>query len=602
MSYFWNIYARALGLLSAQKKLAWRLSLANIALASAMFVEPILFGKIIDELSKMSNQTEGAVWQSIQPILLLWIGLGLFTILCSTLIALFSDRLAHSRRHAVMNDFVAHVLHLPMSQLSRTHSGKLMKVMTQGTDALWSLWLSFFREQLATFVSLIVLLPLAFFINWQLATILLVLCFFFVLLTHLILKKTQTLQQQIENHHTDLATQASDTLRNIALVQSFTRIDAEAKSLSQISQRVLQAQFPILNWWAVVTVMTRSATSISILSIILLGIWLYSHSLVSVGEIVTFVAFAGLVIARLDQSVAFINRLASEAPRLKDFFDVLDTTPDVKDEAGAIDPGRFLGAVEFKNVHFSYNSNSSAVNNLSFCLQPGQTLALVGASGAGKSTALSLLYRAFDRRSGSITIDGVDIQRIQLKALRENIGVVFQEPFLFNRSIAENLRIGSPDATDQALHDAAASAQALDFILSQPSGFDTLIGEHGRTLSGGERQRLSLARVFLKNAPILILDEATSALDTPTETSLLKALEAVTQTRTTLVIAHRLSTIRNADVILVMENGHAVESGHFEELMSRNSRFTEMMQQQYGIPNHLSVQTSNPKNNEQLHT
>jgi len=600
MIYFWEIYARALGLLGEQKTLAWRLSLGNIGLACALFFEPILFGKIIDELSKITAQTDGSIWESLKPLLSLWIGFGLFTIVCSTLIALFSDRLAHGRRHAVMNEYVAHVLHLPMSQLSKTHSGKLMKVMTQGTDALWSLWLSFFREQLVGFFSLAVLMPIAFFINWQLASILMALGVFFVLLSYSILRKTQKLQQQIENHHSEMATQVSDTLSNIALVQSFTRIDAEAKSLRKISQRVLQAQFPILNWWAVVTVMTRCATSISILSIILLGIWLYSHSLVSVGEIVTFVAFAGLVITRLDQAVSFINRLSTEAPRLKDFFDVLDTSPNVKDEPNAIDPGRLIGLVEFKNVSFSYNSKISAVNNLSFRLDPGQSLALVGASGAGKSTALSLLYRAYDRQSGLITIDGHDIQHLQLKALRENIGVVYQEPFLFNRSIAENLRIGSPNATDKDLHEAASHAQALDFIMSQPSGFDTIIGEHGRTLSGGEKQRLSLARVFLKKAPILILDEATSALDTPTETSLLKALEAVKQTRTTLVIAHRLSTIRNADVIVVMENGKAVESGNFEELMSLNSRFAVMMQQQYGVPNKLNESTLD-QNNEQLH-
>ena len=600
MIYFWKIYARALGLLGEQKTLAWRLSLGNIGLACALFFEPILFGKIIDELSKITAQTDGSIWESVKPLLSLWIGFGLFTIVCSTLIALFSDRLAHGRRHAVMNEYVAHVLHLPMSQLSKTHSGKLMKVMTQGTDALWSLWLSFFREQLVGFFSLAVLMPIAFLINWQLACILMALAVFFVLISYSILRKTQKLQQQIENHHSEMATQVSDTLSNIALVQSFTRIDAEAKSLRKISQRVLQAQFPILNWWAVVTVMTRCATSISILSIILLGIWLYSHSLVSVGEIVTFVAFAGLVITRLDQAVSFINRLSTEAPRLKDFFDVLDTSPNVKDEPNAIDPGRLIGLVEFKNVNFSYNSKISAVNNLSFRLDPGQTLALVGASGAGKSTALSLLYRAYDRQSGLITIDGHDIQHLQLKALRENIGVVYQEPFLFNRSIAENLRIGSPNATDKDLHEASSHAQALDFIMSQPSGFDTIIGEHGRTLSGGEKQRLSLARVFLKKAPILILDEATSALDTPTETSLLKALEAVKQTRTTLVIAHRLSTIRNADVIVVMENGKAVESGNFEELMSLNSRFAVMMQQQYGVPNKLNESTLD-QNNEQLH-
>jgi ATP-binding cassette subfamily B protein len=224
---------------------------------------------------------------------------------------------------------------------------------------------------------------------------------------------------------------------------------------------------------------------------------------------------------------------------------------------------------------------------LSFTIQPGQTLALVGASGAGKSTALSLLYRAFDPQSGSITIDGTDIRQFQLTALRRNIGVVFQEPLLFNRTIADNLRIGAPNASDEDLRAACADAQALEFIEQQPDGFNTIIGERGRTLSGGERQRLSIARALLKDAPILILDEATSALDTPTEASLLSALAAVTQTRSTLVIAHRLSTIRQADHILVMDAGKVIESGSFDNLYQQDGRFTKIMQQQYGLMPHI---------------
>ena len=366
-------------------------------------------------------------------------------------------------------------------------------------------------------------------------------------------------------------------------MQSFARIQIEMKSLQQISQRVLGAQFPVLSWWAVVTVLTRSATTISILCIIVLGVWLYTQSLITIGEIVTFVAFAGIIIARLDQVVAFANKLAGDAPRLREFFEVLDMAPDIKDRPDAINPGRCVGLVEFHGVSFSYHAPHRAVDDLSFAIQPGQTIALVGASGAGKSTALSLLYRAFDPQSGFITIDGVDIRQFQLTALRRNIGVVFQEPLLFNRSIADNLRIGSPEASNEALREACDKAQALDFIKQQPDGFNTIIGERGRTLSGGERQRLSIARVLLKDAPILILDEATSALDTPTEASLLSALEAVMQTRSTLVIAHRLSTIRQADHILVMDAGKVIESGSFTALYQQGGRFTEIMQQQYGL-------------------
>jgi ATP-binding cassette, subfamily B, beta-glucan exporter len=578
-----HLYSSALDLLGSDRRLGWALACANLALACTLFAEPILFGRVIDALSRAPSATSSATWAAVWPLLLVWIGFGLFTIACSTAVALFSDRLAHRRRHAVLGSYVEHVLHLPLAQVTKTHSGRLMKIMLQGTDTLWWLWLSFFREHLAAIVSLFILVPVALYINWRLALVLIALCLVFGFLTHFILRKTQALQQQIEGHHSDLAELTSDTLSNIALVQSFARIQIEMKSLQQISQRVLGAQFPVLSWWAVVTVLTRSATTISILCIIVLGVWLYTQSLITIGEIVTFVAFAGIIIARLEQVVAFANKLASDAPRLREFFEILDTAPEIKDRPDAIDPGRCTGLVEFHGVSFSYNPQHTAVNNLSFAIQPGQTIALVGPSGAGKSTALSLLYRAFDPQSGFITIDGVDIRQFQLTALRRNIGVVFQEPLLFNRSIADNLRIGSPEASDEALREACVKAQALDFIEQQPDGFNTIIGERGRTLSGGERQRLSIARVLLKDASILILDEATSALDTPTEASLLSALEAVTQTRSTLVIAHRLSTIRQADHILVMDAGRVIESGSFAALYQQGGMFTNIMQQQYGL-------------------
>ena len=582
-----HLYSRALDLLGPDRRLGWVLAFANVALACALFAEPILFGRVIDALSLAPRSAASATWLMVWPLLLAWIGFGLFTIACSTAVALFSDRLAHRRRHAVLSSYVEHVLHLPLAQQSKTHSGRLMKIMLQGTDALWWLWLSFFRDHLAAIVSLIILVPVALYLNWRLACVLIVLCLMFGFLTHFILRKTQTLQHQIEGHHSDMAELTADTLSNIALVQSFARIQIEMQSLQQISQRVLGAQFPVLSWWALVTVLTRSATTISILCIIVLGAWLYTHSLITIGEIVTFVAFAGIIIARLDQVVAFVNKLAGDAPRLREFFEVLDTAPDIKDCPDAIDPGRCLGLVEFHGVCFSYHAPHRAVDNLSFTIQPGQTLALVGASGAGKSTALSLLYRAFDPQSGSITIDGTDIRQFQLTALRRNIGVVFQEPLLFNRTIADNLRIGAPNASDEDLRAACADAQALEFIEQQPDGFNTIIGERGRTLSGGERQRLSIARALLKDAPILILDEATSALDTPTEASLLSALAAVTQTRSTLVIAHRLSTIRQADHILVMDAGKVIESGSFDSLYQQGGRFTEIMQQQYGLMPHI---------------
>ena len=437
------------------------------------------------------------------------------------------------------------------------------------------------RKPWVLLTALIVLVPIALYINWRLALVLIILCIVFVWLTHFILRKTQTLQQQVEGHHSDLAEQASDTLGNIALVQSFARIEHEVSALKDISQRVLGAQMPVLSWWALVNVLTRSATTLSILCIVALGAWLFTKGQTSVGAIVTFISFSGMVIMRLEQIVGFVHRLAMEAPRLQEFFHVLDTEPSIHDSPHAIDLGRARGAIAFENVTFAYDKKNPAVKGLSFTLKPGTTIALVGASGAGKSTALSLLYRAFDPQSGRITVDGHDIRDLQLAALRSNIGVVFQEALLFNRSIADNLKVGLPEATDAQLRQACANAQALDFIEQHPQGFDTKIGERGRALSGGERQRLSIARVLLKNPPVLILDEATSALDSATETKLLQALDAVTKDRSTLVIAHRLATIRKADKILVMDHGTIVEAGSFDELYAQGGRFTQLVKEQF---------------------
>lgn len=575
------LYRRVLRQLGPDQRTGWGLAFTNVCLAIALFAEPILFGRVIDTLSKSTAESTAQLWDRVVPLLLAWAGFGLFTITAGALIALLSDRLAHRRRHAVLADYFEHVLHLPLSQHSRTHTGRAMKVMLQGTDTLWWLWLSFFRDNLAALVSLIVLIPVALYVNWHLAWVLIVLCVIFALLTHFILTRTQALQQQVESHHSDLAERASDTLGNVALVQSFARVQHEVDSLKGISQRVLSAQLPVLSWWAVMTMLTRTATTLTILCIVVLGAWLFTLNLITVGEIVTFIAFAGLIIGKLEQVVSFINKLAMDAPKLRDFFEVLDTNPLIQDSADAIDPGRLHGKIAFENVSFSYDGKRTAIDKLSVIIQPGQTIALVGASGAGKTTALSLLYRAFDPQTGVIAVDGQDIRHYQLAALRRNIGVVFQEPLLFNRSIAENLRIGSPQATDAQLLEACARAQALDFIERQPQGLETNIGERGRALSGGERQRLSIARVILKDPPILILDEATSALDGTTELKLMQALEEVTRNRTTLVIAHRLSTIRHADMILVMEGGRVIETGSFDALYAQHGRFTEIVNAQF---------------------
>ncbi len=577
-----RLYARVLQLLGKEAPLGWVLAGANLLLAAAQFAEPVLFGRIIDVLSgNLSTGAMAAQSQSPWPLLLAWAVFGLFTIGCSAAVALHADRLAHRQRQAVLTDYFEHVLQLPLTYHTGIHSGRLMKVMLQGTDALWRLWLGFFREHFAAILSLVVLLPLSLYLNWRLALLLFALCIVFTVLTTLVVRKTYEMQGAVEDSYSALSARASDALGNIALVQSFVRIDAEVQGLRYVADRLLAMQMPVLSWWAAVTVITRASTTITVLAIFTVGIALHERGLTSVGEIVMFVSFASMLIQKLEQVVGFINSVFMEAPRLQEFINILDAVPTVRDRPDAVDPGRLTGRVEFDNVSFSYDGKRPAIEDLSFVAEPGDTIALVGATGAGKSTAIALLHRAFDPQSGSVKIDGADIRSFTLAGLRRNIGVVFQEALLFDRTIADNLRVGKPDASDEELRLAALRAQALDFIERSEQKFDTNAGERGRMLSGGERQRLSIARALLKNPPILILDEATSALDAVTEAKVSLALDEVMKGRTTFVIAHRLSTIRHATRILVFDNGKVIESGSFDELLARRGTFAELARAQY---------------------
>jgi ATP-binding cassette, subfamily B, beta-glucan exporter len=578
---FIRLYLRVLRLLRAQAKLAITLALANIALAGAQFVEPVLLGRIVDALSGTLPDGLGAAARVLAPLIGAWVGFGLFIIFAGTLIAWFADRLAHNRRNMVLADYFEHVLQLPLAYHSGAHSGRQIKVMLTGTDTLWWLWVSFFREHFAAFVFIALLLPASLALNWRLALPLIALCIGFVALTMVVMHRAFALQSAVERHYSDLAETAADALGNVALVQSYARVELEVSGLRGMVASLLRAQMPVLSWWAVAAVLTRAGTTLTLLVILLLGTYLKLVGLASVGQIVSFMSIAALLISRLEQAVGFSNRLFLDAPKLADFFGVLDTVPAVRDRLGAIDPGRVRGLVAFKEVSFSYDGKRPAVMDLSFAAAPGEHIALVGPTGSGKSTALALLHRAFDPQSGAISIDGTDIRDFTLVGLRRNIGVVFQETLLFNRSIAENLRVGKPDASEAELREAATRAQALDFIDAKPDGLQAPIGERGRLLSGGERQRLAIARALLKDPPILILDEATSALDPLTESRVNLALDEVMKGRTTFVIAHRLATIRNATRILVFRQGRIVESGTFAELERRGGFFAELVAAQF---------------------
>lgn len=584
-----HLYMRVLRQLGPETRLASVLVAANLGLAIAQFAEPVLFGRIIDALSRAQGSDTPLRMADLAPLLAAWVGFGLFVIGAGVLVALHADRLAHRRRLAIMAHFFEHALNLPLNFHAGMHSGRLFKVMLEGAGTISALLLNFLRENCAAALSLVVLLPLSLFLNWRLAMLLLCLVGVFTVLTTVVLRYTETLQGQVQQHHNVLAERTTDALGNVPVIQSFTRIEAEVLDLRKTIDRLLAAQIPVLSWWALAAVATRAAVTLTVLSILLAGTWLYMHGQAAVGDIVTFMTLAGMLIAKLQTVVGFVNTIFLEAPKLRDFFDVLDTVPQVRNLPGSVDAGRLEGVVEFDGVGFSYPAARDqlprmAVQGLSFRAHRGETIAMVGATGSGKSTTLSLLHRVFDPQQGAIRIDGKDIRDYTLTSLRRNIGVVFQEPMLFARTIEENLRVGNPSATRAQLLEACERAQAMDLLERQPGGLNALVAERGRSLSGGERQRLSIARALLKNPPILILDEATSALDAATEVKVQAALDEVMRDRTTFVIAHRLATVRNADRILVFEDGRIVESGSFGELISLGGRFATLARAQLLAP------------------
>ena len=577
---FFNIYARVLGCLKDDKRLAIMLGVANLLVAGLQFLDPVLFGRVIGMLTQSDRMPADELWSQAAALLGIWFAVGAASIGANIATALHAERMAHRNRLAIMNRYFSHVLSLPLSFHGDIHSGRLMKVMLGGSDSLFGLWLVFFRDQLSTYVAVLVLLPITFLLNWRLASTLVVLVVLFIVLTLLVVRKTEAGQRQAEHYQNALAGTAQDALANVMVVQSFTRRSAESRLFGKIIDDVIRHQFPVLNWWAVVNVLTRGASTLAVISIVIIGTLLHLQGQATVGEIVSFMGFATLLIGRLESGVQFASKVFFQLPVLEDFFAVLDAKSSVPEKAQALELQAQAGQVEFDRVSFAYPGGPNILSDVSLTARPGTSVALVGQTGAGKSTAMNLLQRLWDPSSGSIKVDGQDLRDVSLESLRNSIGVVFQESMLFNRSIRENLRIGRPGATDEELERACRLADAHEFIIRQPQGYDTLVGERGSTLSGGQRQRLAIARALLKDPPILILDEATSALDAATEARVSRAMQTLMKGRTTFIIAHRLSTVRDADEILVFENGRVVERGNFDELLRMRGVFAALVETQ----------------------
>ncbi|WP_296743223.1 glucan export ABC transporter ATP-binding protein, partial [Mesorhizobium sp.] len=369
----------------------------------------------------------------------------------------------------------------------------------------------------------------------------------------------------------------TDSVSNVAVLQSYNRIGHETATLKRYVKDLLDAQNPVLDWWAIANALNRLSSTISMMIVLSIGAYLVTRGELRVGDVVAFIGFAGMLIARLDQMSAFSTQISEARAKLEDFYRLEDSAADAAEPDGLRELTNVTGHVRFEDVSFEFANSGHGIEDVSFEVQAGQTVAIVGPTGAGKTTLINLLQRVFTPSKGRILIDGIDTRTVTRKSLRHSIATVFQDAGLLNRSIEDNIRVGRAEATYDEIHAAANAAAAQDFILAKSGGYDTVVGERGGQLSGGERQRIAIARAVLKDAPILVLDEATSALDVETEDRVKEAIDELRRNRTTFIIAHRLTTVRDADLVVFMDKGKVVEFGGFTELSLRNGRFASLL-------------------------
>ncbi|WP_273785214.1 glucan ABC transporter ATP-binding protein/ permease [Brucella intermedia] len=563
-----KIYWRAMEYLAVEKAATITMCVASVLVALVTLAEPILFGRVIQAISDKGD---------IFSPLAMWAALGGFNIVAAVFVARGADRLAHRRRLGVMIDSYERLITMPLSWHQKRGTSNALHTLIRATDSLFTLWLEFMRQHLTTIVALATLIPVAMNMDMRMSLVLIVLGVIYVMIGQLVMRKTKDGQTAVEKHHHKLFEHVSDTISNVSVVQSYNRIASETQSLRNYAKNLEKVQFPVLNWWALASGLNRMASTFSMVVVLVLGAYFVTKGQMRVGDVIAFIGFAQLMIGRLDQISAFINQTVTARAKLEEFFQMEDATADRQEPQDVSDLTDVKGDIVFDNVTFEFPNSGQGVYDVSFEIKPGQTVAIVGPTGAGKTTLINLLQRVFDPAAGRITIDGTDTRTVSRRSLRHAIATVFQDAGLFNRSVEENIRVGREDATSEEVHAAARAAAAHDFILAKSDGYDTVVGERGSQLSGGERQRLAIARAILKDSPILVLDEATSALDVETEEKVKQAVDDLSHDRTTFIIAHRLSTVRSADLVLFMDKGHLVESGSFDELAARGGRFTDLL-------------------------
>ena len=513
-------------------------------------------------------------------ILLMQLLMGALTVVSTYILISIGLRMVFRLRCRLFD----HLQRLSLAFHDTTKVGDSLYRVTWDTYCVQALFHSGLITALTASFTLLGIAGIMLFVDWLLTLVALAIAVPLLILIQKLDRPMRERSLRAAERDSDISTRVQETLSSIRAVQAFGREDDESQRFGRHADASLRAKLRLTVLQSGAQAMVGLLLAVGTAAVVGIGAWRVLQGVLTVGDIVLLVSYLAMLYKPLEtlaSTAATVQGAAAGAGRV---FGILDHTPKVGDKPGAITlPARTAGPIVFDQVSFAYDDGKPVLKDVCLEITAGQTVAFVGPSGAGKTTLANLAMRFYDPTEGRLTLNGSDLQSLTLESLRRNIALVLQEPVLFSSTIRENIAYGRPEATNEEIEAAAQAAGAHDFIQALANGYETQIGERGVILSGGQRQRLSIARAFLKDAPILILDEPTSALDSTTERQVLEALQRLMKDRTTLIIAHRLSTVRDADQIVVLQDGRIAERGTHTDLVRLGGHYARLYCTQVGV-------------------
>lgn len=536
---------------------------------------PIAVNRFVDDLLPSGN------WRVI-----FWACLGLlvvygFNSILQYVVTYWGHRLGINIETDMRRRLFNHVQKLSFRFFDNNKTGHLMARMTNNLMEIGEMAHHGPEDLFIAVMTLAGAFALMLAINWQLALLSVVVIPALIYLSlHFNRKMIRSFQRMFKDIG-EFNARLEDSIGGIRVVQAFRNERYESQKFDANNEAYRQTKFESYNIQAKNSSASYLLMRLVILFVLVCGTWFVIQGKMTSGDFVAFLLLSNVFLGPINKINAVIESYPKGMAGFKSYLDLLETAPDIADRPGAINVGRLRGEIRYRDVAFGYEGETNVLEGIDLEIAAGETIAIVGPSGSGKTTLCSLLPRFYEVRAGSIEIDGIDIRDMRLDSLRGQIGIVQQDVFLFGGTIRENIAYGDLEADEEALWSAARRARLDEFISAQPDGMDTIVGERGVKLSGGQKQRIAIARMFLKNPPILILDEATSALDTETEQAIHQSLLELSQGRTTLIIAHRLATIKSADRIVVVTSRGIAEEGEHRELLAAGGVYSRLHQAQF---------------------